>query len=158
MKYPDTYLINHDIDWFCVVNGIYIHVASAGGMLPIQINDDERLRLIQHQVEMLPDIYTNEEINYNDQAIANVVGENGEKGRNQYIQSFTAMARKGFAAFDRTNIADPNDNRYHLVCWPQNFERKPQGIDLYTVQTGNDVIEIHELPAWVKSSIEKKLL
>ena len=31
MKYPESYLRSHDIDWFCVVNGVYIHVASAGG-------------------------------------------------------------------------------------------------------------------------------
>ena len=31
MKYSESYLTNHDIDWFGIVNGVYIHVASAGG-------------------------------------------------------------------------------------------------------------------------------
>ena len=132
MRYTDAYLINHDIDWFCIVNGVYIHVASAGGQLPSQINDDERLKNAQYQVEQLPDIYSDEEIEYNEAAISNVLG-NDAKSRAQYIESFTAMARKGFASFDRTNIANPLDNHYHLVCKPKNMDRKPENIELFTV-------------------------
>ena len=106
MKYTEIYMMNHDIDWFCVVNDIYIHVASAGGMLPDLINDKDTLRDIQHQVQMLPDIYSEEEIEYNDFAIDNVVGENNFKARQLYVESFVAMARKGFASFDRTNISE----------------------------------------------------
>lgn len=142
MRYSDPYLFSHDIDWYCNVNGIYIHVASAGGRLPTQINDDITLRRIQYQVEQLPDIFSDEEIIYNDVVIANVLGQNGEKDRWQYIESFSAMARKGFASFDRTNIANPDDNRYHLVCFPNNFERKPEGLDVYTV---NGNININDL-------------
>lgn len=146
MMYSDTYLTNHDIDWFCIVNGVYIHVASAGGGIPSQINDDETLRDIQYQVALLEDIYTDEDIVYNDEAIGNVLGENGAKNREQYIESFKAMARKGFASFDRTNIADFSDNRYHLVCWPKGMERKPQGLNLFTY---NNEREFYE---WTKLS------
>lgn len=132
MRYPDIYLFNHDIDWFCKVNGVYIHVASAGGLLPSQINDDDSLKNAQYQVELLPDIYSDEEIEYNEVAISNVLG-NDAKSRAQYIELFTAMARKGFASFDRTNIADSLDNHYHLVCKPKNMDRTPANIELYTV-------------------------
>lgn len=133
MRYPDTYLVNHDIDWFCVVDGVYIHVASAGGQLPSQINDDESLREAQYQVEQLPDLYSDEDIEYNENAINNVAGINGFKGRQQYLESFTAMARKGFASFDRTNIAKPSDNHYHLVCKPKNMDKKPGNLELLNI-------------------------
>ncbi len=137
MRYSEIYLTNHDIDWFCNVNGIFIHVASAGGRIPDQINDDESLRKIQNKVELLEDIYTDDEIVYNEAAITNVLGVNNAKGRAQYIESFTAMARKGFASFDRTNIADSDDKQYHLVCMPNSFENKPSDLGLYTVNTND---------------------
>lgn len=124
MRYPSSYLLNHDIDWFCRVDGIYIHVASAGGRVPQPINDDEYLRNVQHRVAMMPDIYKDEDIVYNEQAIRSVLdqdvelGKNYEEARRQYIESFTAMARKGFVSIDRTNILDSDDNRYHVVCYP----------------------------------------
>lgn len=132
MKYSKYYLYSHDIDWFCVVNGVYIHVASAGGDIPSQINDVDSLKVIQNQIEMLPDLYTNDEIDYNEPAIINVMGLTGVKERSQYIESFTAMSRKGFVSFDRTNIGNPEDNRYHMVCKPKDLNRKPQGLDLYS--------------------------
>ena len=131
MKYTKFYLYSHDIDWFFVVNGVYIHVASAGGNIPSQINNVNRLREIQYQIEMLQDIYTNEEIIYNEQAITNIISQTGVEERSQYIESFRAMSRKGFVSFDRTNIGDPEDNKYHLVCRPKDLNRKPQGLDLY---------------------------
>lgn len=99
MRYSSTYLLNHDIDWFCRSKGIYIHVASAGGMIPRHINDDEYLRYVQHRVAMMPDLYSNQDIVYNEQGIRSVLdqdvelGKNYEEARRQYIESFTAMAR-----------------------------------------------------------------
>lgn len=156
MKYTEAYIMNHDIDWFCVVNGIYIHVASAGGMLPSQINDIDKLRDIQHQVQMLPDIYSEEEIEYNDFAIDNVVGENNFKARQLYVESFVAMARKGFASFDRTNISEFSNNLYHLVCWPKGFERKPQGIELFNPKIDDGKKEEHVLFITLNELIEKQ--
>lgn len=159
MRYPDTYLMNHDIDWFCVVNGICIHVASAGGMIPNQVNDDETLRGIQHQVALLEDLYSDDEIVYNEGAIAGVLGESGAKARAQYVESFAAMARKGFASFDRTNIEYLNDNRYHLVCWPRGMGKKPQGLDLLSLNDCNmEVITeggFIRLVDYIRNGIEK---
>jgi len=139
MKYSESYLTNHDIDWFGIVNGVYIHVASAGGDIPSQVNDIERLKDIHRQISFLPDIYTNEAIEYNESGIANILSQDsiGLMERSQYIESFTAMARKGFVSFDRTNIGDPNDNRYHLVCKPKDNKRKPQLDGLNTVKTNS---------------------
>lgn len=127
MIYSRSYLNNHDIDWFCKVGGFYIHVASAGGMLPKQVNDDEYLRNVQHRVAMMPDVFKDDDIVYNEQAISNVLRQDVEIGktygeaRAQYIESFTAMARKGFVSLDRTNILELDDNCYHVVCYPWTY-------------------------------------
>lgn len=140
MRYYDAYLLNHDIDWFFIANGFYVHAASAGGSLPDQINDIEKLIEVQYQVEQLPDIYSNDDIVYNNTVINNLLRINGEKGRRQYIESFTAMARKGFVSFDRTNILDPTNNQYHLVCRPRIITMSPQGLEL--VNLNDNYLEV----------------
>ena len=155
MKYPESYLSSHDIDWFCAVNDFYIHVASAGGDIPSQINDVESLKEAQFQVALLPDIYTDEEIEYNEAAIKNVLGPDGLKGREAYIESFTAMSRKGFISYDKTNVGDPTDNRYHRVCKPKDFKRKPQGIKEYIVNINTS---FKECPKDVTSAFLEDLL
>ena len=50
MKYDEAYLYSRDIDWFCIIGGVFCHVASAGGLLPDVINDREKLRDIQKRV------------------------------------------------------------------------------------------------------------
>lgn len=154
MRYPISYLLNHDIDWFCRVNGFYIHVASAGGWIPWHINDDEYLRNVQHRVAMMPDVFKDEDIVYNEQAIRSVLGQdvelgkNYEKARRQYIVSFTAMARKGFVSIDKTNILDPDDNRYHVVCYPWSYRRVLENknmdvmIDNYFIDGWGEIIPV----------------
>ncbi len=139
MRYSDSYIANHDIDWFCTIGGLCVHVASAGGKIPELINDDDQLRTIQHQVELLPDIYSDEDIFYNEAAISKAIGQdNGPNARDQYIESFSAMARKGFISLDKKNIADPEDNHYQFVCWPSYLDRMPLGLDLPEYTLGGD--------------------
>lgn len=136
MKYNEDYIYSKDIDWFFVANGKYVHVASAGGMIPDIINDREKLRDIQREVFLAPDIYTDEQIIINEDFIIQRFGisenlnqseksdqsENFEQCRELYLRSFMAMARKGFISLDRTNFYDPDDNTYHIVCMPPNDE------------------------------------
>ncbi len=135
MKYTDDYLFSHDIDWFCIVNGVYVHVASAGGSIPDFINDKEVLRDIQHQVEMLPFIYREDEIVYNDQAFIKIINPNDNDARNHYIESFTRMARKGFESYDKTDINKPSDNTYHLVCRPRSKGTKLNVKKIQSIKT-----------------------
>lgn len=58
MKYDEAYIQSKDIDWFCVIGDVYCHIASAGGVLPDQINDREKLRDIQKKVFDASDIFT----------------------------------------------------------------------------------------------------
>lgn len=122
MKYDQNYMLTHDIDWFCIINGVYVHVASAGGILPEEMNDRDELRQLQHNVSVAQYIFSEDEIEYNENFLDARFVE--AKDRAEYIKSFTDMARKGFVSLDRTNWLDPNDNTYHIVCRPsQNIQR-----------------------------------
>ena len=121
MRYSDAYLLSKDIDWFININGIYMHFASAGGLLPDVVNDREKLRMIQHQVSQLPDLFQEEamEIQTNSNFISFLLDKrDSEESYTQYLASFAHFARKGFISFDRTEINNPFSNHYHAVCSP----------------------------------------
>lgn len=111
--YTESEVHTRDIDWFCAINGIYVHIASAGGRIPNLINNREVLRPIQRAVETLEAINTIEEVHINEDALQRI-----DMNREDYLPSFIRMVRKGFYSFDRTNIGAPEDNHYHLVAWP----------------------------------------
>lgn len=130
MKYTEDYLRSRDIDWFCVIDGIYVHIASAGGLLPEGINDRERLCGNQRIVYGLADIFTEEEIEVNRTFLSARFGnqDGGNQATEYYLESFLSMARKGFVSLDRTNLADLDDNTYHVVCKPRH-SRQISGLD-----------------------------
>lgn len=128
MKYDSNYLQNHDIDWFCMINGLYIHVASAGGKLPEIVNDRDNLRNLQHNVFMANDIFTDDDILVNANYLNHRFNNDQEK-INNYLPSFLAMAKKGFISLDRTDLNNIESARYHVVCMPNNLE----GINLQNI-------------------------
>lgn len=145
MEYPEDYIAAKDIDWFCVINGYYVHVASAGGVLPEVINDRDKLRTLQHNVFMAPDIFTDDDIEVNTQFLNTRFGNkpNSQVQIDNYLASFKAMARKGFISFDRTNLSDTKDNTYHVVCKPI-YPIRLQGIGeivKYSIQ-GQNILSV----------------
>ena len=92
MKYDINYMITHDIDWFCVINGLYVHVASAGGMLPENMRDRDELRLLQHNVSKAQFLFSENEIVYNE-GFLNSHFPDG-KAREDYVRSVLDMGRK----------------------------------------------------------------
>lgn len=121
MKYSNNYMYSKDIDWFFSINNQFIHVASAGGLLPKQINDRDELRNIQKKVFELPYIHNQEEIELNQPFLIKRFNNN-INGINNYLTSFVEMAMKGFISMDRTNLENLNDNRYHIVCMPKKLK------------------------------------
>lgn len=134
MKLKEYYIQMRDIDWFMKINGTYIHAASAGGELPNFVDDYKTLRCAQKQVAKLPERYNNEDLVFNEQFIKDKLRDNIKRLRehgydiveydeesrfNNYVATFAVMARKGFVSFDRTNIYDIADNRYHWVARPK---------------------------------------
>lgn len=103
--YNESEVHTRDIDWFCAINGIYVHIASAGGRIPDRINNRRVLRPIQRAVETLENINTVDEVHINDDALQRI-----DVNREYYLPSFIRMARKGFYSFDRTNIGNIEDN------------------------------------------------
>ena len=116
-------MLTRDIDWFCIVNGIYVHLASAGGILPMSFRDRDTLRTLQHNVAMAPYLFEEEDVVENEEFLNQRFADN-PKGRESYVVSFREMARKGFVSMDRTNLTDPYDNRYHIVCMPRNLDER----------------------------------
>lgn len=123
--YPESYLLSKDIDWFFKLNNQFIHVASAGGRLPVIINDREKLREIQYQVFNLPYIFSEEEIIINDGFINQMLSPQlraNPQLYNTYVESFINFARKGFISCDRTEVTNLMSNIYHIVCMPPSFD------------------------------------
>lgn len=106
-KYDVDYIETHDIDWFCKIGNTAMHFASNGGNLPEKVNNREQLRVIQHAVAMLDDVQGKEEIVINRQYVWRVLRNNDkQKAFDDYVESFVAMARKGFISFDRMSEGD----------------------------------------------------
>lgn len=140
--YTESEIHTRDIDWFCAINGIYVHVASAGGNIPNFIDNYSVLRPSQRAAEALVDINTDDEIHINE-AFLRGMNVNLE----HYLPSFVRMAKKGFYSFDRTNVDNPEDDHYHLVAWPthsvSNVENIPVvntvGLDFDNPEIMNDI-------------------
>lgn len=116
MRYELNYMFTHDIDWFCIINGLYVHVASAGGIIPETMRDRDELRLLQHNVSKAPYLFSENEIAYNEDFLNSHFPDG--KAREDYVRSFRDMARKGFISMDRTDWTNPESNNYHVVCCP----------------------------------------
>ena len=119
MDYNENYMMTHDIDWFCIVNGVYVHLASAGGILPRGFRNRESLRTLQNRIANVPLVCGENDVMYNEDFLSQRF-ENNPKGRASYLVTFKEMAQKGFVSMDRTNLNDSSDNHYHIVCYPKN--------------------------------------
>ena len=136
MKYEEAYIQSKDIDWFCIIGGVYCHIASAGGALPDVINDRDKLRDIQKRVFETQDRFHDEEIIINHDFLHQrfgLIGNNSDE-IDAYLDSFISMARKGFCSIDRTNVMDTTDNIYHIVCYPSRHVDLPEFNDLYKIE------------------------
>jgi len=146
-QYPDSYILAKDIDWFFKMNNQYIHVASAGGKLPVIINNREKLRQIQYQIFNLPYIYSEEEILINDKFIRQLLSPQiNEKPElyDSYIESFVDFSRKGFISCDRTEVTNNLSNLYHIVCMPPLSEKNIQIEDIPIIENLDYKFDINQ--------------
>ena len=139
-KYSRT----HDIDWFYIVSGLPIHVASAGGNLPGGIKDLRSLRewqsqidsrvgkfqvginrdyinqnIIQKDYEYL-DTYFYQDVDYEFDDYLNTLNLTFKE--KLYCNTFVAMARRGLYSFDRV-INKGCMDLYFLVAWPLIYKK-----------------------------------
>lgn len=122
--YEEEYIKTRDIDWFGVINGRYIHVASCGGMLPSEVMNKKYLRDLQYEVAMLEDVRNGDGgqivIMHNDQYLLERFSmyEDSAAAIENYKRSFDTFAMKGFWSFDKEKINNPDDSHYRLISWP----------------------------------------
>ncbi len=100
MKFRNTFLLSHDIDWFCKIGELYIHGASFGGAIPHLANDEKKM------AELLLDIYKqpiNQEVDIfiNEQYLQELNVAKEGQDRNNYLSSFMEFAKRGFYSYDR---------------------------------------------------------
>ena len=116
------YQLTKDIDWFCIINGYPVHVASNGGRLPNFIQYHRQLFESQRRASIIPgnlDFEVNRRIEFNRDDEIESLGEsfyeyfpeaNNLFGDNEfnntqkaYYWSFVMMAKKGFYSFDKVS-------------------------------------------------------
>lgn len=141
MAYLDSEILNKDMDWFVKINQHYIHAASAGGMIPTVIyENDEKNKSLARAIKHMPSLFKEEEIEINPflrqilhleeqqeelsfvLSACNISYENNPIDtyiKRIYCYSFMKFAQKGFLSFDKTNINNFNDSEYHLVARPR---------------------------------------
>ena len=51
-----------------------------------------------------------------------------------YCHSFVEMAKRGFYSFDKTNINDVQNNKYHLVAYPIQYKISDLQLNLQSFQ------------------------
>ena len=131
------YYANSDIDWFCRINGVNIHVASMGHDIPDSVQNV--LANIYPQVsaiDMAPWI-GREGIWYNEEILRQWLRLEEPAMIARYLSTFTVMARKGFYSFAPLNI-DPTDMDYYLMAKPALYQDfNIEGIVNRNVETFN---------------------
>jgi len=116
-----------DLDWFFTTkDGKIIHLASAGGDVPNEVDE--------HYLDEISDILGELDSNYDyviNPNLENILKANNRKipKMKYYLETFVEMAKLGIFSFDKTDINNGNDNNYHLVASP-----KDKFLSVYEIQ------------------------
>lgn len=111
---------SRDLDIFLCDSDKFIHLASAGGMLPERaVNSDIYNNLVIEELSQDNSDFEIE-INPNISELLNLTDD----GLADYLVSFVEMAKKGFFSYDKSKLGDFEDQTFHLVAKPK-FLIKP---------------------------------
>lgn len=123
VHHGDAYYANSDIDWFCQINGVNIHVASMGHALPKGV--EQTLHGVYEQVSKIEMVKWEgkDSLWYNEELLREVVKIEGNQAIARYLATFVVMARKGFYSFAPLTT-DPTDNDYYLMAKPVRYEHR----------------------------------
>lgn len=124
-KYTDEYLHEHDIDWFCTINGKPIHAASNGGTLPLiiknnkSINEENQFTAYNRPYNKALRISVNNKyLNMLFKKDDNTTDLDIQIRKTKYLRTFVDMARRGFYSFDRRYYDKYRSNLYIPIAWP----------------------------------------
>ncbi|WP_400193782.1 hypothetical protein [Hymenobacter sp. B81] len=119
-----------DIDWFAVdAEGHVVHFSSGGGPLPESVAASEEDLLTLHQYFLLlPETADAAQVQPQTNA--------AQSGRS--AESFVRYARRGLFSFDKTQLHEAADRRYHLVArpaWPLTLAELPGPVAALLLRT-----------------------
>lgn len=125
-SYRIDYQRTHDIDWFCMIDSVPVHIASNGGLIPPDILARENFA-VQTEVYNMPCIFSEDDVVVREEYIrARAFSNNRNFSKDayrSYVKSFVDMARKGFVSLDRIDVGEPversEDERYIVVAYPK---------------------------------------
>lgn len=121
VHHSPEYYANSDIDWFCRINGVNIHVASMGRQLPEGV--EQTLPRLYEQVSQvgMAEWRGAESVWYNEKLLRNWLRMEEPQRMARYLYSFVVMARKGFYSFAPIT-PDVTDGEYYLMAKPVVYE------------------------------------
>lgn len=116
--YTETEQQTLDIDWF-FTDGKYIgFIASGAGKLPETVANSKinNKKLVSYFKSLLKisDVMVNPLL---DELLFNIFGSGADE---RYVRDFTYYTQRGLYSFDKTNLNNFTDHRYHLVGSPIN--------------------------------------
>ncbi len=143
LEHSDAFYLTSDIDWFCCINGVNVHVASMGRMVPKAI--EKNLDVIYEQVSRIPMADLNENYWFNRMILEQwlMINETVEVAR--YLCSFSVMARKGFYSFAPITL-DPTDDDYYLMAKPDPAIAHATVNDICSIELPN--LQLNEFEAF----------
>lgn len=127
-SYRIDYQRTHDIDWFCMIDSVPVHIASNGGLIPPDILARENFA-VQTEVYNMPCIFSEDDVVVREEYIRESAFSNNRNfskdAYRSYVKSFVDMARKGFVSLDRIDVGEPversEDERYIVVAYSKNL-------------------------------------
>lgn len=179
MKIRTDVLATKDIDWFCMISGIPVHGASAGGTIwPDLLNDWDKLIASQSFVAALPDITNRIMINtpcilrklqeeeriWNEypfvdfelvQEDTEIEEPTMEERIQTYAESFVTFARKGFFSFDRSDISNPESTLYDLIAFPIFGEFPNFDFRLPSITSNHSELLLLKTPDWEEQGLTR---
>ncbi|WP_294250474.1 hypothetical protein [uncultured Chryseobacterium sp.] len=107
-----------DIDWF-FTDGKYIgFIASGAGKVPETVANSKinNKKLVSYfkSLPKISDVMVNPLL---DELLFNIFGSGGAE---RYVRDFIYYTQRGLYSFDKTNLNNFTDHRYHLVASPVN--------------------------------------
>lgn len=150
----ESQIKEHDIDWYCLIEGKPTHIASMGGTIPPLFRNRENLRRMQDIVAHMT-IFTEAKLNLDniksqtadgydyleDEMIRETI-ENANRNYPGFVylskydlpirlfaSSFVEKARRGFYSYARREVAEGNE--YILIAEPDRpYEDVEHQLDL----------------------------
>ena len=121
VHHSQDWYANSDVDWFCRINGVNVHVASMGRQLPEGIPESlPRLYEQVSEIEMA-EWHGTDGVWYNEELLRTWLGMEEPQRMARYLYTFVVMARKGFYSFAPIT-PDVTDGDYYLMAKPRNYE------------------------------------